>query len=225
MKKIIASVTCLAALLAPQSTLAQGLITYLDNAGQPIAGSLAMGLNYGSVGVEFQTGTNAGGYLLNDLRLLFADATGTPIFSGLNVVILSDPFGAPGMNVAVLASSQDPVTAGFFIYSPQTSATLDSNTPYWLVVSTTSVLLGSAYNLSYTSAATTSSPDGWTFTGNTAFGQPGYPIFSIDATAVPEPSTFILMILGGALIASKIRYQSHSPVANDFQDDGMGGTS
>jgi hypothetical protein len=201
MKKLIISVACLTALLAPQSTHAQGIITYLDNTGQSVAGSLAIGLNYGSVGVEFQTGTNAGGYLLNDLQLLFADATGTPIFSGLNVVILSDPSGAPGMNVAVLASSQDPVTAGFFTYSPQTSATLDSNTLYWLVISTTSEWLGSAHNLSYTSAATTSSPDGWAFTGNTAFGQPGYPIFSIDATAVPEPSTLALGTLTLGLIA------------------------
>jgi hypothetical protein len=205
MKQFILSVTCLAALLLPQTNQAQGVLTYLSNTSQTVAGSLALGLDYGSVGVEFKTGANTGGYLLNDLQLLFADATGTPIFSGLNVVILSDPFGAPGMNVAVLATSQDPVTAGFFAYSPQTTATLEGNTLYWLVVSVTSVSLGSAYNLSYTSTATTSSPDGWTFTGNTAIGQPGYSIFSIEATAVPEPSTYILAILGGVLIAPKIK--------------------
>ena len=87
MKKIIVSVTYLAALLWPQTNRAQGVLTYLDNTSQPIAGVLAMG-NYGSVGTQFQTGTSPEGYLLNDLQLLFADATGNPIFSGLNGVLV-----------------------------------------------------------------------------------------------------------------------------------------
>jgi hypothetical protein len=205
MKEFIASVACLTALMLPQSNQAQGVVSYLNNTSQSVVGNLSIGLDYSSIGIEFQTGTNAGGYFLNDLQLLFADATESPIYSGLHVVILSDPFGAPGMNVAVLGTSQDPLNAGFFTYSPQTSATLEADTLYWLVVSTTATALGSAYNLRYTTDATTTSLDGWEITGNTAFGQPGYPVFSINAIAVPEPSTFILSVLGSALIASKFK--------------------
>ena len=205
MKKFIASVIYLAALLLPPTCHAQGNLTYLNNTSQSVEGSLAIGLDYGSIGMEFQTGSNVGGYLFNSLQLLFADATGSPSFPGLHVVILTDPFGAPGMNVAVLDSSLDPVAPGFFNFSPQTSATLEANTLYWLVVSTTGGFLGSGYNLSYTTSTATSSPDGWALTGGMAFGQAGYPIFSMNATAVPEPSTFVLIILCGALIASKIK--------------------
>ena len=201
LKKLIVLVACVCGFLTPRNNRAQDVVTYLDNTGQPIAGSMGLGLGYGSVGAQFQTGTNGGGYFLDSIQLQFADATGSPMFSGLGVVLCSDYFDGPGNPVSFLDASQNPLTSGLYTYTPRTDAILESNTKYWLIVGVTSILGGSAYNVSYTSTTMASSPDDWTITGITAIGQAGIPIFSIDAISVPEPSVFALLVTAFPIIS------------------------
>jgi hypothetical protein len=199
LKNIIALIVCAVGLLAPQLTGAQGVMTYLDNTGQPVAGSLDLGISYGSIGTQFQTGTNEAGYVLNSLQLLFADATGSPSFSGFNIVVCADNSGGPGSIITFFATGQNPLTAGFYNYTPLTIATLGSNTPYWVIVYNTSGNFNSAYNLSYTSTTAATAVDGWFIPGNTAIGQAGILIFAINATPVPEPSIFALLVMALAI--------------------------
>lgn len=195
LKCSIAMIGCVVCLLAPQLARAQGVLTCLANTNQSIAGSLGMGSTDGSIGAQFQTGTNSSGYVLNGLELLFADATGSPIFSGLSVVCFLDSSGAPGFPGTILIPEQNPLTAGLYHYTPQTPATLEGNSRYWIIVAVTSVSFSTAYNLSYTSTTAASSVDGWFITGNTAIGQAGIPMFAINATPVPEPSAFVLLVV------------------------------
>jgi len=194
LKWSIAIVGCAVCLLARQLACAQGVFTYLANTNQSIAGSLGMGSTYGSIGAQFQTGTNSSGYVLNDLQLLFADATGSPLFPSLNIMICEDNSGGPGRIVSFFAVEQNPLTAGIYNYTPLTIATLGSSTPYWMIVYLTSVSSAGNYNLSYASITAASSVDGWLITGNTAIGQAGIPMFAVNATPVPEPAAFVLLV-------------------------------
>jgi hypothetical protein len=201
-----------AALLAPQSTPAQGVITCLDNTSQAIAGSMSLGA---SIGVQFQTGANPAGYMLNNIELLFVPSVGHPVGTSLYLNVFEDYSGGLGNAIALLDTKDDPTTAGLSNFQPSSIPLLDSssqplflasNQKYWLVLLSVSGSSSSdSFELSYVNTTDAMGSDGWSITGNTALGQIGIPMFSIDVTAVPEPSTFILVILGGALIASKIK--------------------
>jgi len=189
MKRLIISVACLVALLASQSIQAQGVITYLDNTGQPIAGNSVFGE---SIGVQFHTGTNVAGYALNSVQLLFANATGNPDVSGLNILISYGDSNGFGPFVTFLNSTSNPTIAGLYSYTPQTASTLASSTDYWLVA----FINGSSfddYSMSYASSTTATASDDWSITGSVVVGQTWIPIFAINATPVPEPSIFALL--------------------------------
>jgi hypothetical protein len=196
--KILLLAASLCGLLVQPTTFSQGVVYFLDNTNQPIDGIFSMGHDYGTVGAQFQTGANSGGYLFNQLEMQFADATGIPIFSGLSVAIFSNAsYNAPGMIISSLQPIQNPLTAGLYKFTPITATTLESDTLYWMVIVIASASFNDCYNVTYTGTTDASSPDGWVFTGKTAIGQPGIPIFSIGATPVPEPSVVTIALVGG----------------------------
>ncbi len=127
MKNVIIMVSVI--LLTQQITQAQGTI-YLSNLGQPSAGSLAVGSD-SWVAAMFQTGANAGGYVLNSVQLGMADASGNP--SGFTVMIYANivpPIGIfPGNSLGTLTDSLNPVTSGIYTYTPRSSLTLLPGTP------------------------------------------------------------------------------------------------
>src|SRR6202044_1757535 len=75
-----------AGLFVPQTTRAQGTLTYLSNLGQPSVGSEDEASN-SWFAADFSTGNNIGGYSLNFIQLGMTNASGTP--SGFTVMIYS----------------------------------------------------------------------------------------------------------------------------------------
>jgi hypothetical protein len=199
LKIIVVLGACIIEWLQPQSN-AQGVFTYLDNTSQPSAGTITVGSAFG---MQFQTGTNAAAYTVNNIQLLFANASGDTDPSGLGILLTVDYLGGPGALVAFLQPSSNPTMAGFYPLTPQPVATLAGNTLYWLLVAT--VTGGNSYELNYANTTTAIASDGWFITGNTAFGQAGLPIFSIAATPVPEPSVLVLLITGVFLLILALR--------------------
>src|ERR1035438_2380483 len=76
-RAILLAIPALAlAVLSPQVAEAQGTL-YVSNLGLTSSGSSPVG-NDSWLAVDFQTGTNAGGYSLNSFRLALTDASGIP---------------------------------------------------------------------------------------------------------------------------------------------------
>ncbi len=118
------------ALLAPQITQAQGTTTFLSNLGQTSAGSNPVSDNTW-LAAGFQTGTNAGGYVINSVQLGMADASGSP--TGVVVMIYTsvvDP-GSIGSSLGTLTGTANPSTAGTYIYSASSSLALSPQTQYY----------------------------------------------------------------------------------------------
>jgi len=218
MKKIIMSgiITFTVALLVPQFVQAQGTMTYLSNLDQASAGSVAVGSN-SWVAVPFTAGTNPGGYVLDSIQLAMTDASGNP--SGFTVYLYTAVNGGslgplyPSFNFATLSGSLSPAIGGIFTYTPASNITLSANMPYFIVLTAGTAVADGAYDLSYTSANTFDSSEGWHIPGlNTGVSTASdgtlshpawnlvsgdYAQFAIDATPVPEPGVLGLFGLGG----------------------------
>ena len=204
MKKII--VILAAGLLAQQIIQAQGTL-YLSNLGQPSTGSLAVGSN-AWYAADFITGTNAGGYILNSVNLAMTDATSNP--SGFTALIYSAVALSsvnPGSNLETLNGSANPAANGIYTYTDSSNLILSPNTGYFIVLTSGTAITNGAYQWIITSTPSSgynsyhwgggnlflhsNNGSSWSFTSGT-YGQ-----FAIDATAVPEPSSLGLLVLGG----------------------------
>lgn len=201
LRQIIALAGCAVSLLASQLARAQGVVTYLDNTSQPIGGSNEFGL----VGFQFQTGTNAGGYTLNSIQLLFADARGNP-YPGLIAYVTQDLNGSPGNWIEVFQPVANPEVAGIYTFMPSTNPAyysgnsfLTNSANFWMFIGNTIGSSSGSYALDYANTAAAAASDGWFITGRTGIGQIGIPMFSINATPVPEPSTFALLVVALAI--------------------------
>ena len=212
MKNIIVSGIIVFAVWLPaaRSVHAQGT-TYLSNLGQASAGSLAVGSNSWLAG-DFHTGTNDGGYLLNSIQLGMADASGNP--SGFTVMLYAQDYSyfggiVPGSSLGTLNGSLNPVTSGIYTYTPASSLTLSPSTLYFIVLTAGTTVANGGYEWSYASTSSYNPTDNWG--GAIAWGSSNgslgswrvlgsypydYPQYTINATAVPEPSSQILLGLG-----------------------------
>jgi hypothetical protein len=190
------------AILSSRFCSAQGSPNYLDNTGELIKTNTGL---FGLLGMQFQAGTNAGGYVLNGLQLLFADAEGDPSPPKFRVILLADYFNSYGMELAHLQTTANPTNAGLYYFSPDRLVELQAGTNYWLLMFLYGGTSLGSYQWSFTETAHFASVDGWSITGNTLPGQPGFPMFSINATAIPEPSTLALLAAALAAIGCKYR--------------------
>ena len=113
LKQTAVWVFCMVCLLQSQNISAQ--TSYLDNTGQPITATGSSSFTH--AGEQFQTGTNAGGYILNGLQLLFAVAQGSPVQFYLECFILSGYSNSPAVQLPRLFIPNDnPTTAGLHTY-------------------------------------------------------------------------------------------------------------
>jgi len=208
MKGIINGVIVFAvALLAPQILQAQGTMTYLSNVDQASAGSFAVGSD-SWLAVQFITGTNASGYLLDSIQLGMADATGSP--SGFTVTLFSGggTLPGPGHSLGTLDGSLNPVAGGIFTYAPTSTITLAGDKYYYIVLTAGTAVATGAYDLSYAGDNTYTRNGGWLSYGRTLTSSDAsswssignYAQFSIEATPIPEPGVLALSGLGGLLL-------------------------
>jgi len=199
------------AVVAPQLIQAQG--TFLSNLGQSSAGSLAVASD-SWFAAGFFTGTNAAGYMLDSIQLAMTDASGSP--SGFTVSLYSPATGSvrPDRSLATLNGSLDPVSSGIYTYTPATNLTLAPNYAYSIVLTAGTPLANGAYGWSYAAINSYNPSDGWLCRGvwtssNGSVPWTGsagaFPLFAVNATAVPEPGVLSLFILGGFLVVSRRR--------------------
>jgi hypothetical protein len=191
----------------------QGTV-YLSNLGQPAAGSLAVGSD--SLRAElFETGTNAAGYLLNSVQLALSTASGNPTAFTISVHTNASAFyGRPGGSIGELTGESNPTSAGVYTYAAASSITLLPHGLYFIVISAGTPLADGAYDWSTAGTATYASPDGWmagplyNSSGGSSWTQDlsSFPLFAINATAIPEPASLVLIsLVGGVLFATRRR--------------------
>ncbi len=193
-------------LLITQLTHAQGII-YVSSMNQTPTGSESVGSDswYATL---FRTGNNANGYELNSIQLAMANATGSP--SGFTVAVYSSVSGAavfPGNSLGMLDGSLSPVNGGNYTYTDDSGIILLPHTDYYIVLTaTTAAADGDAYDWSVTSTYSPVSIGGWggdNILANSSNGSSwrfiagAYPLFAINAIAIPEPSSSWLLLLGG----------------------------
>jgi hypothetical protein len=199
-------------LLSPQTTQAQGEITYLSDLGQPSTGSLPVGSDSWQA-ATFYIGNNASGYMLNSVQLMMTDASGSP--SGFNVLIYrNNPAGLqPLVSIGSLTGPVDPSTAGIYTYTPTANITFPGRdpAPFFIVVTDGTTVGNSGYNWSLAGANSYNPSGGWSyfthfFTSNDgihwdlSMGGSGSLQFAINATAIPEPSPVSLLLLGTGIL-------------------------
>ena len=197
----VATTFAIATLFAAQMTQGQGTL-YVSNLGQGAIGSPAIGSDKWEA--QFiETGNNSGGYLLNSIQLLMNASSGSP--SGFTVSIYSDVNNTPSSDLENLSGSSNPSSGGLYTYTAS-GLLLSPSTQYFIVaIGATSMAQGA-----YTWDNTFGSPAGinqwaiqegiysldngldWTVYGRNITFQS-----AIYATAVPEPSTWVLGLLGG----------------------------
>jgi len=193
------------ALLAPKITQAQGT-TYLSNLGQPSTGSRAVGLE-SWVAAGFQAGTNASGYVLDSVQLVITEAFGNPSnFTAM--VYANSPVGIlPGSSLGTLNGSLNPAVGGVYTYTPSSNLTLSPRTPFFIVLTAGTRPADGAYEWSHAGTNFYNPNDGWSglsgvwTSGNGSFWarQTGdYLQYAINATPIPEPGVFSLLILVGS---------------------------
>jgi hypothetical protein len=190
-------------LCGPWSVAAQGTL-YLSNLNEPAHWRAPHITATRWSAQKFQTGGDAGGYVLNAVQLTMDDSLGSP--TGFSVSLHSiDVASNPGVAISVLSGVM-PSLAGVYTYTAS-SVTLLPLTEYFIVASATSSSPEGAYLWKYAETADYQSLAGWQmslhqYAGSGSswgvFGTTPYH-FGISATPVPEASTIALTGMGIAL--------------------------
>ena len=181
---------------------AQGTV-YVSNLGQTTTGSAPIGSD-AWIAQGFFTGDNPSGYVLNSVQLQLDATSGSP--SGFTVSLYNNHLnGQPYNYLGSLSGSPNPSDAGLFTYTAS-DLLLSSSSEYLVVVADATPVAQGSYDWSAVSGLTdgidnwkifgsyySSSDDGlsWQTSRQYTFQ------LAIDATAVPEPSPWILCLAGG----------------------------
>lgn len=214
-KKLI--ITFTVGLLTQGVLQAQGTVTYLSNLGQTPTGNDPVGSD-SWLATDIFAGNNIGGYVLNSVQLGMTDASGNP--SGFTLMIYSATFGvgiSPGSSLATLNGSANPSTTGIYTYTSDSRLTLSPGTDYFIVLTAGTTVANGSYewnltipnvligNGSWKAGGIFHSADGSNWNYNSGALQ-----FSITATPVPEPSTEVLLGLGGILLLGLERWKARA---------------
>lgn len=152
--------------------------------------------------IDFTTGANTPGYTLNAVEIEMADATGDP--SGFALQVYTTDNYLPSSLIGVLDGSSTPNASGFYTYTAN-NITLNPDTTYAIVANATSPLANGSFEWDAGPAPTL--VGGWLDNGHRSSDDGGADWDSIRsrvevgiyATAVPEPSTGILLLIGAGL--------------------------
>lgn len=207
MKLKISIIGLVVGLLAPQVVQSQGTL-YLSNLSDPSSGSAAVGDN-SWLAVGFNTGNNIGGYAVDSVQLAMTDATGSP--SDFTVMLYSEspnhPPLVPGSSLGIFNGSDNPSTAGLYTYTSAANLVLLPSTFYFIVLTAGTAVANGAYGWSESASSPVSNADwGGGFVPDSSDGLhwlsdlDAYTQFAINATAVPEPSIWTLLIAGSGLL-------------------------
>lgn len=152
------------------------------------------------------TTTGSGSYTLGSVTVRMGQAV-TP-GGGFVLELWSQSSSRPGARIAQLVGETNP-QSGTFTYTPATTVTLNANATYWVVATVTS---GGTGEFRWLAAANNNQTGDWTIGNNIGFsGNAGanwsimsFPpsLFSVAATAVPEPSGLMLVLVAGACLCS-----------------------
>lgn len=157
-------------------------------------------------GQSFTTGDSATLLESITVRISHANTPGT----GFNVALYSDLEGNPGSLIETLSGDNNP-SSGDYTYTSSGSLQLAANSTYWWVASMTQ---GGNQNISLTGTTSTAETglSGWTIGNSHAYSlsadgdwsssSPNLPQFSLNVSAVPEPSTYAAFAGFAALIGA-----------------------
>jgi hypothetical protein len=217
MNKIVISsyIACIAMVLSPRTAFSQGTV-YLTSLGQPSVGSAAVASDSWQA-VDFFTGGNPGGYVLDSVQLAMTPASGAP--DDFTVMLYTDAgnIGAlPGNSLGTLSGSTDPSTGGLYTYTAD-SLELAPDTSYFIVVTAGTASSAGAYDWSLENTSSPNTSGGWHSTDVLYSSSDGsywpypsstVPQFDLAATAVPEPETLYLLSLPGVLFIAWRRWHT-----------------
>jgi hypothetical protein len=210
MKRILSSVFSTVGMLAPLFAQAQGTL-YLSNLGQPSIGSAVVASDAWFAQL-FITGTNFNGYTLNSIQLLMDGVSGSP--SGFSVMIYNsspphppfNPSSTTPVNSLGRLSGPDASVGGVFAYTAS-GITLSPATLYFVVLTAATPVSQGSYVWQHADNTIIRNPtDPWElediYYGSTDGSswplhlRQGVFQLGLNATAVPEPATYVMVGLG-----------------------------
>ena len=182
------------------------------------AGTLSGNDRQASTG--FTTGSNASGYSLESVTFNISDITGSP--SNFVLAIYSDSSGDPGTSSEVL-SGTTPSSTGEHTFTAS-SFNLSANTTYHVVMTATGSPDNNFFRWGQNASNSETSSDGWTIAddgltssnGGTSWsGNDGISgLFSIQATAVPEPQAYAAVVSACLIALAVNRRKRNASSAN-----------
>lgn len=150
---------------------------------------------------SFTTNSAASSYTLDSVSVNMGTAIAAG--GGFTLQIWSQNNSRPGTMVAQLTGELNP-SDGLHTYTPTTTINLNANTTYWVVAGVS----GGTGEFRWLAALNGNQTGDWSIGDNIGFsGNSGaswtlqsYPpsLFSVSATAVPEPGAIALTLAGGA---------------------------
>jgi len=178
--------------------------TVFSNLGQTPAGSLAVASDSWR-SERFFTGTNIGGYWIDSIQIQLGTPIGTPSGFSLSIYDMNGLGGFTPGNLLHSLSGPEPFARGVFTFQ-SAEFFLNPNSGYFIVATATTPLASGAFQWDTTSwvdqesvfdfrasGLLFESSDGHAWT----YSRPNNFVFAVNATAIPEPSSLMLLGLGG----------------------------
>ena len=200
-------------LLVADSCSVQAQIPSLSNLAQPSFSGHAVASN-SWIAQPFFPAASAVGYNLDSIQLLLGSTSGNA--SGLSVAVYSGS-RKPQTPVGFL-SGTDSTSGGIYNFT-SSGITLSPQTLYWIVLTAETPSSNGNFLWERSSSQSYFSPSGWTMGLSFVSSEDGsswlqttpYPMqFALYSSEVPEPSSLMLVGLGGSLLFTRLARKSRS---------------